>query len=101
LGKCLRALVEVHQIGKHGSCYLRRGLRLSVEVVLQSLQNHIEPVPLDRGGAGVIALRQVRPFGVRVHFLREVVGLRCRNLYTLQLLSSCSDLVFSCLDTTF
>lgn len=47
MGKGGRTFVEVFQIGEHAGGNPIRGWRLVVELILQTLQNHPQPVRLE------------------------------------------------------
>jgi hypothetical protein len=76
VGKCRSAFVESLQVGPHGSSDPMGYGRLVVKILLQSMQNFIQPARLDGdGGAGVLRVRQARPFGVRVPFLPQKLSV--------------------------
>jgi hypothetical protein len=76
VGKCGSAFVEGLQVGPHGcSDPIGRG-ELVVEALLEAMQNFIQPARLDGDrGAGVLRVRQARPFGVRVAFLPQKLSV--------------------------
>ena len=76
VGKCGRAFVEGLQVRPHRRSNPDGRGRLIIEVLLQALQNFIQPARLDGGcGAGVLRVRQARPFGVRVPFLPQKLSV--------------------------
>jgi hypothetical protein len=59
VGKCGSAFVEGLQVGPHGSSDPMGYGRLVIKILLQSMQNFIQPTRLDGdGGAGVLRVRQ-------------------------------------------
>ena len=59
VGKCGSAFVESLQVGPHPGSYLVRRGRGVVEILLETMQNLIQPARLDDGGsAGILRMRQ-------------------------------------------
>jgi hypothetical protein len=81
VGKCGSAFVEGLQVGPYRSGDPIGNGRLVVIILLQTMQNFIQPGRLDgNGGAGVLRVRQARPFGVRVPFLPQKLSVWNRGI---------------------
>jgi hypothetical protein len=87
--KCGGVFVEGVQVEQEPSRNVLRRRGLIVEVLLESMQNEIEPARLDRADvAAILGFRQARPSEFGCFPTAEVVGPPPSNLYGLQPFSS-------------